>query len=380
MSFGSDFYHKLISISSELGMKPEDILAIMPSESGMNPAAGRGNSAAGLIQFMPQTLKNMGYKGSQDDFRKTSATDQLDYVKRYIQSNMSLNGGKPFTSASQLYVANFFPLALKLPGIQRNDPETPFIELYPESVNGMSKKYLAVGAKLPVGQEIAAYKANPLFDKEKKGAITFGDMIRQTDQNKKTSMYRNALSQMEQETGYQAKPNTSSQNMLVHQEKPQTSDFATNFVGLLNDLLSKIAEPTNPTNNLSLKQIYKQSLPKHQFLIQVQSIDYTSSIEFARILALALDEELLSTSYTHTDGSESVEIECSIHGPALQCFAAVQQLSEVMADSFSKIVSSSNVKTKCFINQASIFQPISPRLATTNYRKFLLKFAQKDNQ
>src|ERR1700686_4094058 len=114
-----DFYKKLLEISSEVQMKPEDLLNVMAVESGIDPTAHNQNgNASGLIQFMPSTLKNLGYQGSHADFRKLSSVDQLDYVKKYVLDNMKYNGG-PFTSAAQYYVANFLPVALKLPGVQK---------------------------------------------------------------------------------------------------------------------------------------------------------------------------------------------------------------------------------------------------------------------
>jgi hypothetical protein len=38
-NLGPNFYPKLVQISSELGMRPEDLLAVMTSESGLNPSA-----------------------------------------------------------------------------------------------------------------------------------------------------------------------------------------------------------------------------------------------------------------------------------------------------------------------------------------------------
>ena len=125
-----------------------------------------------------------------------------------------------------------------------------------------------------------------------------------------------------------------------------------------------------------LKKLYKQALPNHNILIQISAPDYSSAIEFSRVLTAALDEDLLSASYPHTDG-HYVEIECSIAGPEKECCDAVHQMTQAVAEAFRDAtvkIGGIAVKTKQFTNKKSSYQPISPRTADTNHRKFLLKF------
>ena len=236
-NLGANFYKKLIKVTSELQMNPEDLLCIMVSESGINPSALNPNGkAAGLIQFMPSTLKGLGYKGEYKDFLQLNGEAQLDWVKALIQGNMKINGG-PFTSAAQFYLSNLFPVALKLKGIKNNDPEVKILEEKPISVNGFSKKYLDVGAKISIGLEKAAYNGNKgLFDKANKGSITFGDLIRQTENNKKNPLYKKALETLNQQTGY------TPSKALTYSKKPTTNlvDQST-FMSALDRALKKIA-------------------------------------------------------------------------------------------------------------------------------------------
>jgi len=125
------------------------------------------------------------------------------------------------------------------------------------------------------------------------------------------------------------------------------------------------------------KKLYKYALPKNDILIQIEGEDYNNCIEFARILCATLDEELLSRSYTHTDGREIVEVECTIHGPADKCLEVVSELSKTIAGSFkvaTKKIGGIEVSTNCVMNKKSFYQPISAHSADTNYRRFLLKF------
>ena len=201
-NLGANFYPKLVQVSSDLGMKPEDLLAVMTSESGLNPSAYESKfHGAGLLGFMPDTLKGLGYKGTWQDFANTSGEEQLDYVKKLVQNNMQLNGG-PFTSAAQYYVSNLWPIALKLPGIKSGDPSTAFIEENPATITDpktgkqYSKKYYQLGFRISPQSESAAYKYNPLFHGSMPGAITYGDMIKQVEKNKQNPIYQHALSAM----------------------------------------------------------------------------------------------------------------------------------------------------------------------------------------
>lgn len=124
------------------------------------------------------------------------------------------------------------------------------------------------------------------------------------------------------------------------------------------------------------KKLYKKYLPTNHVLIQVASLNYTNSIEFAHILCCALDEELVSTSFTHTNG-KMVEVECAIPGPANECFEAVKQLTNAIADTFKHAtlkIGGLQIKTKLVMDQKSFHPQITLTAAETQHRKFLLKF------
>lgn len=380
-NLGPNFYPKLVQISEELGMKPEDLLAVMTSESGLNPSAYEEKyKGSGLIGFMPATLKGLGYQGTWRDFTELSGEQQLDWVKKFIQGKNSLMNGRKFTSAGLYYTGNLWPLALKLPGVIQGNPNTRILESNPETdpSGKYSKKYFDLGYKVTANFESKAYKANPLFDrvpgdetgKQKKGYITYGDMIKQTEINRKNPAYQNAVATMAKQTGYQpgkAKPN---QTMVASNDNAEIQELDY----IMNKYLHETQQKAASTHDL--KKIYKKNLPTHDILIQISAPDYSSAIEFSNILSSALDEDLLSMSYPHTDGRD-VEIECSISGPEKECFAAVQQMTQAVAEVFADATSAIGavaVKVNCIMNKKSSYQPISPRTADTNHRKFLLKF------
>lgn len=145
--------------------------------------------------------------------------------------------------------------------------------------------------------------------------------------------------------------------------------------------LEKLWEKFEPmlsaaSTNHDLKKLYKKALPNHDILIKIAAPDYTCAVEFSRILCAALDEDLLTTTYPYTDGQE-VEVEVSIPGPPKECFAAVQQMTNAVAETFKDAttkIGRISIKTNCLMNKKSSYQPISLRTAGANYRKFLLKF------
>lgn len=365
-NLGNNFYPKLVQMTSQLGMKPEDLLAVMVSESGINPAAHNSGGATGLIQFMPDTLKGTGFHGTPDQFKSVSGEGQLPYIEKYITDKIRLNGG-PFKSAAQYYIANFWPVALKLPGVHREDPTTPFVEEHPQTVAGLySKKYWDIGIKVSATNEAAAYKANPLFHGSTPGAITYGDMMDQIEKNKRNPAYRKALLAMQSSTGYA--PQNNRPNEMV-----ATKSKVAPITNTLERYLQMVAasEKTN-------KKLYKLLLPNNNFIIKINAKDYANSIEFARILCSALETELMAKAFTHSDGS-NIEIECDILGPKKECFAAIEQLSCAISDAFKTAtvkLGGIEVITNCIMDKKSSYQQLSLKTADTNYRKFLLKFIQ----
>lgn len=412
-NLGNNFYQKLSLMAQELGMKPEDVVAIMVSESGINPSAHNKNGgASGLIQFMPKTLPTVGYKGTPDEFRELSGEQQIPYIKNYIKNVMRILGG-PFTSAAQYYVGVFYPAALKLPGVRAGDPNAVFIEKNPETVekNGKlySKKYSDIGINISASSERAAYKANPAFHGSVPGAITYGDMLKQVEKNKNSKLYKQALIQMK--SSQNSKPKDDEDNMSYFMSlfdavnDDDSKSYIDNVINRLTEkergvkpqlpaiTEQKIVVPQNLQppqsmlpdsvenildNALSLVKGAKKYnlLNENTILIKIATNDIVSSIEFARVLCLALDEELQSTSHTLSNGN-NVEIECKIHGPLYACLAAVQEVSDNVSDMFSistKKIGSIAPGLYCIANKSSSLPNLEWKDADINYRKFLTKF------
>jgi hypothetical protein len=82
----TEFLNKVNKLSSDQGIKPEDILRVIDFESAQtwNPAIKNPNSTAtGLIQFMSSTAKGLGT--TTDALAKMSRAEQMDYVAKYLE-------------------------------------------------------------------------------------------------------------------------------------------------------------------------------------------------------------------------------------------------------------------------------------------------------
>jgi len=342
INLGNNFYKKLLQVSSELDMKPEHLLNVMDIESGINPQSQNKNGGAiGLVQFMPDTLHGLGFKGSSAEFKEIGAENQLDYVKKWIQGLIKTNGG-PLKSAAQYYVGNFLPVALTLPGVKQEIPNTIIVAKNPKKPHlpGVSIK-----------REQSYYNANPYLDYNKDGFITYEDIQNILKRSASGKNYQGVIAELQKSTGYSPK------NLLNNVPANDNLD------DMLDSFLKNIAA--------SNKKIYNKYLPNNNILIKLESNNYVNSIEFARIICAALDEELLSKSSTHISNENDIEIECKIAGTPDLCFNTVKQLTESIHDIFSNIIDD-KINISFIKDKKSYFNQIDAKYAEMQYRKFLL--------
>jgi hypothetical protein len=335
------FYTKLVQVANDVGMRPEDILSVMTYESGIDPTAKNPAGAYGLIQFEPNTLKGVGFQGSPEEFRHLSATQQLDYVKKLIANRTRYNG-RPFESAAQYYVANFVPVALKLPGIRSGDPSTILAAKNPTTAHlpGVS-----------IAGERAIYAENANLDVDHDNAITYGDIQKVMLGASKRDTYKNAVSEMHRETGYTPSARSAEPTEIASQQaKP---DIET----ILNQFLSALS--SNESHYLKKKAI-KQLLPNQYRLVIKAS--KPKAAEFARVLCQAIDQSLCEDASIHSDG-HSVEVQATIHGDSRLCTAALLELSNILASAF-------DVKVAIHPRSNSIYQEQTLTAALTNYNLF----------
>ncbi len=398
---GKNFFTKLKEVSNSLSIKPEDLLAIMTLESRLDPALVNRIGATGLVQFKERTLKGVGWKGSIQDFSRASGETQLDYVKKLIQQNMTLNGNKPFDSVAKFYISNLFPAALKLPGVRNKDRNARILEADPIGTKGpdgteYSKKYADVGFKskeTTVDFEKRAFAANSGLAKLLPGvAITYGDIEDKMESIRKNPIYLKAVEQLNKSSKISLTPPkparksdlslpedaTLPQNINRDELEQFLAEYGSEFAppgateldpSLLDDLIQSYLEKSASIN-----------LEKQHILIKVNSNNKIDSLECASILVNALDEELLSTSFVHHDyDQEQIEIQCGITGPRMLAAKAVKHISDCVIDSFNNVLNNKNtnnqVNISLLLNKKSSYQEASLKSLETNHRKFLLKIS-----
>ena len=134
------FLDKVLSVANQLSANPDDLMAVMAAESGINPyAVNAGSGATGLIQFMPSTATGLGTSSAA--LLKMNAVDQLDYVYKYLARFT----GK-LKTISDVCVAVLWPAAV-----------------------GQPDSYVLFS------QGSSAYAANSGLDTNKDGNVTIGE-------------------------------------------------------------------------------------------------------------------------------------------------------------------------------------------------------------
>lgn len=209
-----------------------------------------------------------------------------------------------------------------------------------------------------------ALVANPKFQ-------YYDDTHREEYAKGMTSLYNQAI-----------KSNTFNRSFQTAITQPQhnetqSTDFVSKIENLLSRFLSAISTQQD-TNSLHKRAEYKQYLPEHRFLIKLRAEEMCDALEFARVLATAMGEELLATSKTFCQGKH-VEMECYIHGNQFLCAEAVSQLCGAMSDVFATAthqVGNIVVTADIFPNDISNYQELDIKLAEVGYQVFHHKIAK----
>ena len=99
-------------VAKKLGTNPQWLDKLINFESRWNPQATNPNSGArGLIQFMPDTARDLGYKDANDliQWHPTELDQLLNPVYTYLAQFGTLD------SEQKLYMAVFYPAAMTWP-------------------------------------------------------------------------------------------------------------------------------------------------------------------------------------------------------------------------------------------------------------------------
>ena len=176
-----EFMSGISELSKKHNVPQEDLLAMMDFETGgtFDPATKNmaGSGATGLIQFMPDTAKSLGT--TTEELSEMSRSEQLQYVDKYLETNLGGRIDSDGADISDLYMSVLFPVAVGTP-----DDFVLF------GKGAISEKY-----------EGRAYDANRGLDANNDGSITkveaAAKVINLRDKNMKTD-----LSSVETPTDY----------------------------------------------------------------------------------------------------------------------------------------------------------------------------------
>lgn len=293
-------------------MKPEDLLLIMKLESGISPTAHNpAGNASGLIQFMPSTLKNMGYTDGHEKFRTLDAVQQLDYVKAYIEQNMKMNGG-PFKSAARCYVSIFFPVALGLPGVQREDMSTPIV-----SADGSQPKYKSVSPSFVA----KAYSQNKGLDTDKDGIITYGDLDRKLSGLKNNKDYVQAVQSLRAVSGGVSEEATDKVTDTTDVVNPEGKHSPNNFlVKILNGLKSMW--------NVFAVDVYGT------YIIKIAGDSEQEVLEYSRIIQSSVEDQLKCKTFVgYKDHQAEILVDCE-YDADYETF--IKQINAYFQEEFNK--------------------------------------------
>ena len=144
------FLAEVKRVSQKYGIKEGDLLGLMASESGFNPAAGKIGDHVGLIQFGAGEARSVGT--SQAALKRMSRAEQMKYVDKYLETR----GLKKGAGAGQLYATIFAPA---------------YANANPNTVLYSSPS--------------AAYRSNSPLDANRDGKITIAEMGGRIERKKK---------------------------------------------------------------------------------------------------------------------------------------------------------------------------------------------------
>jgi hypothetical protein len=189
-------------------------------------------------------------------------------------------------------------------------------------------------------------------------------IVSQMNAYNKRNSYENAVA-----GNFNSNPNPNSNNPQPKQNLLSRLDK------LLNSLMSALASD-DPKQSFIKKSLYKKYLLPNTYLIRIKAQETEDAVEFARILRLAINEELQGDAETYMQ-QDNVEVECTIHGPKSLSTQALVQLCDALSDTFEKAtkkIGGCKVSSVICPNKISHYQELDIKMAQKYYNIFHFKF------
>ena len=189
------FFQGLLDMTDRLQINPTDMLGVMMAESNVKANAQNASSdASGLIQFLPSTLKHLGWTGAPKSFRQLSAAQQVPYVEAHFQPYAPQGLG----SAARVYQVVFLPSSLKL---------------------GSSSGTVIVKKG---GINSAVYDGNRGLDTDFNGTITVGELQKAIERKYNSARWQEIMQRL---AGFISDSDGSSDNVDAIDLRTQTGVF-----------------------------------------------------------------------------------------------------------------------------------------------------------
>lgn len=119
----TEFLAEVNNYAKSMGFKAEDLLAVMASESGLDPTARNPKgTATGLIQFTEATAKSIGT--STSELSQMTRAQQMKYVAAFFKS-VGLSTG---ATGGEMYAKVFLPARSKLDILTRRGEKEGYYE------------------------------------------------------------------------------------------------------------------------------------------------------------------------------------------------------------------------------------------------------------
>jgi len=144
--------------------------------------------------------------------------------------------------------------------------------------------------------------------------------------------------------------------------------------GFLSSLIRKIEEFI-----MSIALLKNKDMIKNSYVILVNSNNKENSVEFARILSMAIREELKENADIHFDGDNvEIQVNASKNGDVK---GALSQLSDAISEAFieaTKKIGGVKVNSYIMENQISKYAKIEDEILDKYYRQFHIKFLRDE--
>lgn len=171
------FYQKLVQVAANINATPEGLLAVLYSESGLNPAATNPLGAKGLQQMIKSSSRLCGITPQQwETYEQWTAEEQLTTVETMYKN---IGRGRDLRNPASLYLLNA----------------------------GQSPNAGNPGRVVFAGGSIE-YQHNRFFDRDNSGDITVQDFILRIEEVTRDPEYQKAKSALQaaQDQASQASP------------------------------------------------------------------------------------------------------------------------------------------------------------------------------